>query len=181
METEDYKMSESCILELDTQLNECADLSKFNTYEDATYELFLQLYESISFYFEEKPVIMKHFPPTYTSRSGFYHLTCENYNHTGNEDDRVPNLRRYERIKWPRIIIENIQRDCPHLRVWKNKRHGKTNILILCVELKYVIVLSERKEGYLLLTTAYPIEYEHTLAKMLKEYEEYKKQKPLPT
>lgn len=174
-------MSESCILKLNQQLNECPNFSEFKLYEDATYDLFLQLYENLSLYFEEKLVKMKHFPPTYTPRSGFYHLTCRNYDHTGNEDDRVPDLQRYERIMWPRAIIENIQRDCPNLRVWKNKRHGKTNILILCMELKYVIVLSERKEGYLLLTTAYPIEHEHTLNKMLKEYEIYKKQEPSST
>ncbi len=168
-------MNTDCVLNLDLKLNICSNLAEFKLYEDNSYNLFMQLYENLSLFFENKPVKMKHYPPDYTPRSGFYHLTCENYDHTGNEEDRVPNLKRYERIQWPKAIIENIQKDCPHLRVWKNKRHGKTNILILCVELKYVIVLSERT-NYLLLTTAYPIEYEHTMRKMLKEYELYKKQ-----
>lgn len=178
MESEGKEMSSRCLINLSSQLNKCEDLSQFSDYEDFTYKIFLTLYENNSLFYEGKNVLMKHYPPEYNPRSGFYHLTCENYSHTNNENDRVPNLKRYERIKWPKIIIDNLKKECPYLYIWKNVRYGKKNILIMCLELEYIIVLSERND-YLLLTTAYPIEYEHTLRKLIKEYNEYKKQETL--
>lgn len=84
----------------------CDELSQYVEYEKKVFELFKELYESGSIKYKGQNVKMKHYPPDYGELTGFYHMICENYNHTGNESDRKPNLRRCERIKWPKEIIE---------------------------------------------------------------------------
>lgn len=100
----------------------------------------------------------------------FYHMT-----HEGNiENDRKPDFRRMERIRFPKFCIEA----CPNsnLLVWKNKRKRDDRILIFNEEEGYLIVLTERK-GYNLLWTTYYIEYNHERRKKIKEYEAYIKAK----
>lgn len=153
----------------------CENLAEYTTYEDRLYSIFAREYKTLPQY-DDFNIVMKHFPPTYDEKSGFYHLICENYQHTGNEEDRNPNFSRAEKILWPKFILkECIPNLCNGIKIWENKRHGKTNILIFCTNVDYLIVLSKRRD-YLLLTTAYPVEHEHRKVSLLKEYETYKKQ-----
>ena len=73
------------------------------------------------------------------------------------EQNRVPDLRRLERIKWPSFIINNSEH--PYLRVWENTRGTKTNVLIMHENENYVVIL-RKGNGYLLPWTAYLIEHE---------------------
>lgn len=157
----------------------CKNLTYYSAYEDALYELFCSVYESGSICFRQVEVKMKHYPPDYDERSGFYHLICENYDEK-DESSRLPNLRRCERIKWPKYIIENCEESkCKDLLVWPNTRKGKKNILLYCVSLDYLVVLGVRN-GYYLLTTAYPVTRYDTRKGLLKEYAKYK-QMTLPS
>lgn len=166
----------NCLLKENNQILECTDFTKYNEYENKLYEIFLNLYEQNGMFYKNIPVKMKHYPPDYGEKSGFYHLICENYQHTGDESDRKPNLKRCERIKWPIKIINNCSETCNNLLIWENERHGKQNILLFCPELDYLVVLSKRND-YVLLTTAYPVEYSHRKNKLIKEYKEYHKNK----
>lgn len=166
-------MSELCLLQQEESLLKCANLARFNEYENYLYEIFVSIYEANSLYYKKTPVIMKHYPPDYGERSGFYHLTCENYGKTGNEEDRSPNLRRCERLKWPQQIITKCTEDCFELLVWENERRGKTQILLFCPKLDYVVVLGKRN-NYLLLITAYPVDYPNRRKDLLREYNQYK-------
>ncbi len=166
-------MPETCYLAGDENLLVCEDLTNFSNYEEKLFQIFLQLYEQSEITYHGTPVYLKHYPPDYGEKSSFYHLTCENYQHTGNENDRSPNLRRCERLKWPKSILEVCDSNCPQLLKWENVRHGKKNILLLCPELDYLVVLSKRN-NYLLLTTAYPVTYHNRREDLLKEYTAYK-------
>lgn len=166
-------MQNSCILNEENSILVCEDFGHFKEYEDGLFEIFLSKYENGAIVYNGLPVRMKHYPPNYGPRSGFYHLICENYDHTQNEEDRVPNPRRCERLKWPETIIMSCGSQCPELLVWENKRHGKENIVLFCPELDYVVILSKRK-NYLLLTTAYPVEYNNRRNNLLEEYNKYK-------
>ena len=102
----------------------------------------------------------------------FYHMT-----HKGDiENHREPDLRRMERIAWPRPLIDDSEH--PNLKVWRNIRRGrggkKERILILHTEERYLVVLDDRKD-YILPWTAYLLRGKHELYKKLKEYEGYKK------
>lgn len=161
-----------CILDNQAFFMECNDLTNYQQYEDGLFQIFMQLYESNTIVYKGQQVRMKHYPPDFGEKTGFYHLTCENYQHTDSEADRVPSLRRCERIKWPKELIENCSENCSKILIWENIRHGKTNIILFCPELDYVVVLAKRN-GYLLLTTAYPIDYENRKRDLIKEYNNY--------
>lgn len=169
-------MSFVCFLDNDELFHPCTDISQFKEYEESLYSIFLKIYESGSLEYNGIEVRMKHFPPEYGPKSGFYHLTRENYEHTGSEDDRYPDFKRAERIEWPWVILEKCSANCVRLLIWENQRNRKNNILLFCPELDYLVVLGKRK-GYLLLVTAYPVEYDHRRNHLMDEYEEYNKQR----
>jgi hypothetical protein len=100
----------------------------------------------------------------------FYHFT-----HDGDiETERIPNLRRMERISWPNPIINNSENES--LKVWRNQRGSKERILIFYEEVDYLVILEDRG-SYILPWTCYYIDYRHQKQKLLKEYDDYIKAK----
>lgn len=95
--------------------------------------------------------------------AAFWHLVQEEDTVIG----RVPNIRRCERIRWPRPIIEHEAEDA--ILVWESVRKNKTNICLFFEEKDYLVVLGKRS-SYVLLLTAYPIEHANRKEKLLKEY-----------
>ena len=168
-----------CKLSQDDSLIICDDLGKYSEYEEQLWSLFLRTYEYNSLKFHDIPVRMKHYPPSFSPKTCFYHLTCENYLHQ-EEDSRKPNLRRCERLMWAKTIIESCSDSCASLLVWENTRHNKPNIVLFCPELAYVVILSKRSQGYYLLTTAYPVDHPHRREDLLNEYQRYIKQTAHP-
>ena len=104
----------------------------------------------------------------------FWHIISS----STDENNREPDLRRYERIAWPAFLLGYCKDYCDDLLIWKNNRNGKTRVLLWCRDIDYVVILDER-EKYCLFWTAYPIVYEHTRQKLFKEYSAYKKQEAL--
>ncbi len=119
--------------------------------------------------FEGKKVGLKRHPLSSDNKEAtFYHMT-----HEGQEEQcREPDIRRMERIRWPKYMMVNYKSD--HLKVWRNKRGSNGNILIYHEEEGYLLVLADRGD-YVLPWTAYTIEHRHRRQKVLKEYEAYKK------
>ena len=100
----------------------------------------------------------------------FYHITHEGED----EQNRQPDFRRMERIRFPKFCIEN----CPHsdLLVWE-KRIGRDDRVHIFNETEgYIVVLTKRKDFYLF-WTAFFIEQNHQRRKKVKEYEAYIKTK----
>jgi hypothetical protein len=96
---------------------------------------------------------------------------------TGNvEDERIPDMRRMERIAWPRPMIDNSEHN--YLKVWRNVRRGqggtKNRILILHELECYLVVLEDRGD-YILPWTAYYLRNSKELGKKIKEYNDYLK------
>lgn len=155
-------------------LPELIELSEFSgdfkKYLEAVYEVFTNDFVRNRPTFRGERLGLKKHPEFNGKEATFWHMTS-----TGDdEQNRLPDLRRLERIRWPAFLINNSNH--PYLKVWENKRGNKTNILILHEEENYVIVL-RRGNGYLLPWTAYLIEHEWRKKKFLKEYEEYIKSK----
>lgn len=86
------------------------------------------------------------------------------------ERERTPDMRRCERVCWPKPIIDN-HHTCG-LKIWKNKRGSETRILLWLEEAEYLMVLAERKD-YILFWTAYPVTQEHSKRKLQKEFQLY--------
>ncbi len=93
----------------------------------------------------------------------FWHIIQEG----DDEQNRVPNFRRCERIRWIRFVIENA--DGGSVKVWENKRGKDTRICLCYGDWEYLVILTKRKT-HLILVTAYPIEREWTKKKLQKEY-----------
>ena len=153
------------------ELVELADYGgDFSKYLEAVYELFKRDF------IEGKPLFrgirlgLKKYPLYKDKEATFWHMTSEGKD----EEERIPDLRRLERIQWPAVMINNSEHS--DLKVWENTRGTKTNILIFHEKENYLIVL-RRGNGYLLPWTAYLIEHEWRKKKLLKEYEEYVKSK----
>lgn len=156
------------------ELPELIELSQyrgdFAKYLEAVYELFKHDF------IERRPVfrgmrlgLKKH--PLYKDKEAtFWHMTSEG----SDEEERLPDLRRLERIKWPAEMINHS--DHPYLKVWENTRGTKTNILIFHEKEGYLVIL-RKGNGYLIPWTAYLIEHEWRKKKLVKEYEEYIKSK----
>ncbi len=125
--------------------------------------------------YKNKDVGVKRLPMYEGKESNFWHLIQESYQ-TKEEEDRIPDLRRCERIRWPKPIIENVKNS--RVLVWENTRHNKAgienNVCFWFKNKEYLVVLRKRKK-YFLLWTAYPVIKEHTKRKLWKEYEAYKK------
>lgn len=133
------------------------------------------------FIFDKEIRTRKH-PEIENKDQTFFHITSnKEYSQTDDENDRLPDLRRCERIKWPRKIIENYNcnKECPgckKIKLWKENYRNNERIYILFENFRYIVILEEREE-YVLFITAFYIEHEHQLKKQLKKYEKYIKDK----
>lgn len=117
--------------------------------------------------FEGRRCGCKRHPMIDGKEATFWHLISEG----SVESHRLPDLRRCERIRWPRAMIA---RSPDQLRVWQSERRGDPRIVIAVPDFSYVVILADRGE-YVLLWTAYSVEQEHRRAKLRKECERARK------
>lgn len=99
----------------------------------------------------------------------FWHIISEGIVET----ERIPDLRRCERIKWPRAIIEN--NDKQEVKVWESKKNGGRLYLFMQVNDENYLVVLRKGRNFLLLLTAFIVDRTHQINKLLKEYTLYKK------
>lgn len=136
------------------------------------------VYEIFDHDFKQSRLSYKGHPVTYDSRieNGkevvFWHLI---------QGGKEPDLRRCERIPWPRPIIEHPTDTA--LSIWKNERPRKkgarqTRVLIWLEDLDYIVVLAEMRR-VMVLVTAYCTDIKSQREKLRKEREHYlEMQKP---
>jgi hypothetical protein len=143
----------------------------FALYNDAVYAVFSNDFVKNRPIFQGKRLGLKKHPMIDNKEYTYYHFT-----HSGDiETERIPDLRRMERIGYPKPIIDFS--DDSKIKVWRNKRGTNERILLLHEEEKYLVVLEDRK-NYILPWTAYLIKENSRLRRLLTEYQEYKKQEP---
>ena len=167
-------MNESCWLpELELFANYNNDWA---AYESALYRIFKKdLLDSNPIYKSTK-VVAKHYPKEFGKEESFFHITCKKY--IGCEE-RVPDFRRCERIRWIRAFIENYDCDpakcenCDGIKVWSEPYKNKTRVHLLFEEERYMVVLEKRNDYYLLITAFY-LDYDNSLQKQLKHYNQYR-------
>jgi hypothetical protein len=138
-------------------------------YLNALYELFKADFIDMKPQFRGRRLALKRHPMSEGKEAAFWHLIQEG----AVEELRLPDLKRCERIRWPRPIIENSEDSS--LKVWVNIRKGEPRVLLFLEEEEYLVVLAERK-GYLLLWTAYLVDKPHRKRKLLKEFEDWQKE-----
>mgnify|MGYP006908064767 CR=1 FL=1 len=102
--------------------------------------------------------------PEYDGKSAtFWHMIS-----TGTDEaERIPDIRRCERMRWPKPIIENDQ--SPDLKVWTEKRGSNNRVHLWCEAESYLVVLDDRID-YVLPWTAYFVEQQHERNKLNKRW-----------
>ena len=142
----------------------------FSNYLSAVYAVFENDFIKSQPNYEGNKVAVRKYPEVDGLHRTFYHITSQGED----ENNRQPDLRRMERIRFPRFVIDNHKHD--EILIWRNKRGKDDRVLLFNQDENYVVVLTERSNFYLFIT-AYLIETEHRRNKLLKEYEDYKKAK----
>ena len=141
---------------------------EWGPYFEAIYKYFVDDFVKSKPKFGKRAVKLKRAPPEGGKEATFWHIT-----HEGEiENQRIPDLRRCERIRWPRPMIEHHNDNA--IRCWSNKRSRDKRILLWIYAQDYLVVLADRKK-YAVLWAAYYISYEHTRRKLQREYDEYQK------
>ena len=141
-------------------------------YLEAIYACFKHDFIDSSPVFQGRRLGLKRHPMTHGKEATFWHMTSEGTD----EDDRTPDFRRCERIRWPKPVIENNQD--PKVKCWVSIKRNEDRIHIWLEDEDYVVVLADRR-GFLLPWTAFLITREHTRNKLRKEYHNYRKAKGL--
>lgn len=139
----------------------------WNVYAEALYESFLNDFRRSRPNFRGLSVGALREPMSEGKDSGFWHLVSEGRL----EDERTPDMRRCERIAWPKASMENSEED--EVLGWENERGGDQRILLWVPDAEYLVVLAQRRT-YFLLKTAYPVTQAHRIRKLRKEYEAWK-------
>ena len=133
----------------------------FSSYLEAVYAIFRRDFVDSRPVFEGTRLGLKKHPFIDGKEYTFYHFT-----HDGDiEKERLPNLRRLERISFPRPMIDNSTH--PFLKVWRNKRGTNERILIFHEDESYLIVLEDRGD-FILPWTAYLVEYKNRRIKLME-------------
>lgn len=140
-------------------------------YIDAVYDIFHRDFIATKAKFGTHELCMKFHPLQNDRAYTFYHMT-----HKGEkEDERLPDLRRCERIGWAKPCVEYAERW--KLRFWRQTRQQSRNRICILLDVDedfdYFVIL-EVREAYVLLWTAFISTYSNETKRKLKEYELWK-------
>lgn len=129
---------------------------EWKDYLDTIYEHYLSDLIRVPKYLQGKQVKARFNPATADKGFSFWHVISEGER----EEDRTPDLRRCERIRWIAWMLERASDGSDPLLRWKTtrtQRRGTVERLVLfCEQNSYAVVLEERSD-YFLLVTAYPV------------------------
>lgn len=140
----------------------------WNKYLEIIYDYFKKDFIESRPLFRGTRLALKRHPVSEGKEATFWHMTSEGKD----EASRTPDLRRCERIRWPRPIIE--EADAKGLKVWVSIRNNENRINIWLEGEDYVVVLAQRKD-YLLPWTAFLVTFNHTRRRLQKEFESYRR------
>lgn len=160
------------------------ELIKLNDYEgrwpeyvEALYNLFSQDFKIVGINYEGKRVGFISLPLYQGKEFSFWHMITEGKI----EEERIPDIRRCERIKWPKFIIENSSNK--KVKVWVSKKRNKkgklkNRVCFAVGDFDYFVVIEIRKDVYIF-CTAYPV-LRHGRRKIREDYNRNKnKHRPL--
>lgn len=116
-----------------------------------------------------------------TWEHGFTHMTHVDLLHTSSDpNDRIPDLRRSERLNWVRPIIEHYvcstEKQCGKIMYWEEMFRGRVRCNLLFWDERFHVVLERARTVYFIITSFY-VDKDWELDRRRKKYELYKKQK----
>lgn len=108
--------------------------------------------------------------------SAFWHLIQR----AESNGDRYPDFKRCERIAWIKYLISYCSNVCASIKIWEkiDKKTSRPRIYLWCESFDYVVIL-ENRNTYFYFITAFNVMYQHERRKFEKDYQTWKKTKPL--
>lgn len=143
----------------------------WETYVDRLYRIYMREIVNGRLTFSGLPIRSRYHPPSRGKGSGFWHVIQEG----PSEEERLPDLRRCERISWISWIIKNVSKE-DRISWWEERRGSSVDVLIWLEIEDYLVVLSKRRKYYLL-KTAYLANRPHKKKTLRKNRDKYWVQK----
>lgn len=155
--------------------------NNWDKYYCKLYEIFTYDFIQKQLFFNKKLVQVRINPKQNNYEHAFIHLTCESTKMTNNPNDRRPDLRRCERIKWNREIIENYICkytcvNCKKILYYEHYYKNHIRINLVFIDARFKVIL-EKRNKYVLLITGYYIPYDYTINKEIKRSNLFQQQK----
>jgi len=138
----------------------------WDAYLEAIYGWFKRDFIDSKPAFQGRRLGLKRLPITNGKEATFWHMISEGKV----EENRIPDFRRCDRIRWPKPVIEHDSDTV--VKVWQNQRGREKRICLWAEHENYLVILADRGR-YILPWTAYLVERTHQQNKLRKEYEEY--------
>lgn len=136
----------------------------WNRYLAAIYAAFRNDFVASKPSFRGRRLGLKRHPEYDGKEATFWHMISEG----SVEEDRIPDFRRCERIRWARPLIEHHAE--PEVLVWTEPRGANDDrIHIYLPDERYLVVLADRG-SYILPWTAFYIEHENGHRKYLQRH-----------
>lgn len=122
-------------------------------YLDNVYEAFLETFVRSDIQFQGCRVTAPYRPESKGRHFSFWHVISEAPHPTNrNEEDRLPDLRRCERIRWIAWAIRQTNADDSEVAWWENTRGRDTHVVIWAKEWDFAVILGKRRDYYVLKT-----------------------------
>ena len=101
--------------------------------------------------------------------AGFWHCTSEGKD----ERNRTPDIRRCERIRWARAVIEN-GNDGHYVDAWAEHGGRRGTTWQIWYDEQYLVILGQRRNGERFqLITAYCTDRRHTIERLRRRRDRY--------
>lgn len=124
-------------------------------YVSHAYEAFLETFVQSGVQFRGCRVTAPYRPESHGKHFSFWHVISEAPDPKNrNEEERIPDLRRCERIRWIAWAIRQADAGGGGVSWWENTRKRDTHIVIWAEEHDFAVILGKRR-GYYVLKTAY--------------------------
>lgn len=157
------------------ELYKLSDFDNLVSFENEMYSIFIDNLVEDNLFLQRKKVSVKKYPMVFNRYQSFDHIVTKDYQ---NDGQRQPDIKRLERVHWIKefIFLANNDFDicqncnlfnieCSGFLSWEEPyRNNKRLYIFLEIE-KYVVILEERKNYYLLITAFY-IYYDNQIRKM---------------
>lgn len=144
----------------------------WHAYLELLYQLFTEDFIKSLPTWPGKRVGLKRHPLCQGKEATFWHFISEGET----EAERIPDMPRCERIRWPRPTMESFAERRPlnedRIVWWKNKRQSEERYLLALPDFSYLIVVADRGD-YVLPWTQYCVNQQHRREKYRKEYNAY--------
>lgn len=134
------------------------------TYLEAIYAAFRACFVTSRPVFQGRRLALKVHPIIEGKEATFWHFITEG----PIEAERIPNMRRCERIPWPGPIIDRSAETC--IKVWSESGRQDTRIHLWLEAADYLVVLADRGE-YLLPWTAFHVDRGHYRRNLQRRFE----------